>query len=180
MADEIRFDDAPVPTIALPEGGDVAPDTTHELTCKVCGTELRYGGRGRKPVYCDVHKPSRGGGAKTASVVGSKKNEQLAAQATEALVQYNSLIAMGLMLAQMPATASAIAEREESFRIQTLNALRGDPALCQRILKTGETSAKLMLIVAYGSLAGSVAPYAAAELKEKKEAREAARYEDGA
>lgn len=30
----------------------------YEYSCEVCGTELHYGGRGRKPRFCDEHKRS--------------------------------------------------------------------------------------------------------------------------
>lgn len=45
--------------------GDIPPETPPlsfndtEFSCKVCGKELFYSGRGRHPQYCDDHKPNR-------------------------------------------------------------------------------------------------------------------------
>lgn len=40
---------------SVPEVGNPAPGATVE--CSVCGTAIPYAGRGRKPLYCDEHKP---------------------------------------------------------------------------------------------------------------------------
>lgn len=42
----------------IPETGN--PVSTSGLSCEVCGAPLSYGGRGRKPRFCDEHKPRRG------------------------------------------------------------------------------------------------------------------------
>lgn len=41
----------------VPEKGNPIPSSDYQ--CVVCGTDLVYSGRGRKPKYCDEHKPSR-------------------------------------------------------------------------------------------------------------------------
>lgn len=38
---------------------DRKPNRGDDLTCEVCGKELTYSGRGRKPKRCDEHKPNR-------------------------------------------------------------------------------------------------------------------------
>lgn len=48
-------------TDTVPDSGNPSP--TADLTCEVCGTGLSYGGRGRKPRFCDEHKPARGKGS---------------------------------------------------------------------------------------------------------------------
>lgn len=45
----------------IPEAGNPV-STSSTLACETCGTPLEYGGRGRKPRFCDEHKPSRGKG----------------------------------------------------------------------------------------------------------------------
>lgn len=147
---------------------DETPDVNGvpEYSCEVCGTELHYSGRGRKPKRCDAHKRNT-----TARSAGSSSsNEKLAAAALDILVQANNLCGMGLMLMQMPKTASAIAMREDPFRVQALEALKADPALCRMILKAGATSGKAMLFMAYGMLAISIAPVALEEIKERRAA----------
>lgn len=148
---------------------DDAPDVSGmpEFSCETCGKELHYGGRGRKPKYCDEHKRS----TTTRSSGGTTSNEKLASAALDILVQANNLCGMGLMLMQMPRTASAIAMREDPFRVQALEALKADPALCKMILKAGATSGKAMLFMAYGMLAISIAPVAFEEIKERRAAK---------
>lgn len=162
---DIAFDD-----VDIPKDVDTKPETTHELVCQTCGIELEYAGRGRKPKYCEAHKPRRGT-TSNAPARGTKKNQELAAAATESLCQVNALVTTGFLLAQMTATASAMAERDSAFREQAYGALLTDPALCQQILKAGETSAKLSLVLAYVGLGAAVAPYAIAEVKDKRAAK---------
>ena len=166
------FDDAPIPdeTPVLPT--DEAPSTVHELHCEVCGIPLSYSGRGRKPKFCDEHKKKAGSSSGKAATRPSRKNSELAAAATESLVQINSLVAAGAMLAQFQQTASAMAAREDAFRTQAFAALQTDPALCQQILRAGQTSARMSLLLAYVSLGASVAPYAIAEAKERRAIKE--------
>lgn len=149
---------------------DDAPPSTHEYACLTCGTELHYGGKGRKPKYCDAHKPSRSPSRRTTG----PKNEQLAAQATEALIQINGLASLGLLIAGLPLTATAIDNAKDGLREQLHAALITDPALCRTILRAGSGSAKLSLAVAYGMLAVSVVPVGVAEVRAKRAAAQSA------
>ena len=160
MTDLLTFRDTEIPADALPR--DEAPPSAFEYACQTCGKELHYGGRGRKPKFCDEHK--KGGSSNTVSRKGG--NVQLATQAADALVQLNSLCAMGLMLAHLPETAGALASTEEGFRQQAINSLITDPALCKTILKAGTTSGKVSLLIAYAMLASAVVPVAVVEVKE--------------
>ena len=158
--------------------GDVPPDdesppTPFEYACETCGKELHYGGRGRKPKYCDEHK--RGGSTTPRKNLG--KNDVLAAQATEALCQMNSISAIGLMMFGLPTTASAINNAHDSFREQAYNALLTDPDLCRKILKGGTGSGKIALVIAYGMLGAAVVPVAHMEIKEKRAERDRLRAE---
>ena len=174
MTDIPLFEDGVAEIPKFP-GTDKPPPSSHELHCEVCGKELSYSGKGRKPKYCDEHKRS----SSSSSNTGTKKNSnaQLAAQAADALVSVNSLVVMGLMFAQFGDTASEISKREDAFREQAYQALLTDPALCKSILRAGQTSGKISLLIAYGMLGASVAPTAMVEVNEKRDARAKAREE---
>jgi len=151
---------------------DEAPPANFEYACQNCGTELHYSGKGRKPKWCDKHK-SGGNSTGTRVAKSGARNNTLALQAAAALTQVNSLIAVGLMVApkpfSFPLTASALAGAEEGFNEAAYNALITDPKLCQTILKAGGTSGKIALLIAYGMLAGAVAPVAVGEFKANRE-----------
>lgn len=176
----LSLENAPVravpPLSGLPPLQDETPEISGvpEFSCEVCGVELTYGGRGRKPKFCDEHKRTNTTRRSSTSGMG---NEKLAAAALDVLVQGNNILAMCAMLAQLYGTASAISEREDAFRVQALEALKMDPGLCRTILKAGATGGKAALAVAYGMMLLSIAPVTIGELKAKKEAREAAEQE---
>ena len=146
---------------------DETPPRVFDAACRTCGVELPYAGKGRRPKFCAehrlagerrppktrIHKPPAG------------QNAQLAASATEALVQLNGLIAMALMLTRMPQTAIAMSEAEEGFRESTMAALVTDPALCKTILRAGSTGGKVALGISYAMLAAAVAPVGVLEFK---------------
>ncbi|HEY6018781.1 MAG TPA: hypothetical protein VIY48_02495 [Candidatus Paceibacterota bacterium] len=164
MTDVLEIGTVPIPDADLPP--DLPPETGSDLRCQVCGTELVYGGRGRKPTRCDEHKKQSGGNKRQ-----SQSNDKLAAQATDSLMALNALATMGIMFAGMNRTASAIAERDDAFREQAYSALLTDPALCRVILRGGAVSARLSLGIAYATLGAAVAPVAIAEFKEKRNGR---------
>lgn len=156
-------------TIPKPDNGatDEIPSLdTIEYPCEVCGREAGpYSGRGRKPKYCSDHKRNKNVNS-TTRVKGS--NATLAAQATEALVQINNMVAVGAMVLSYPETAGAISDKEETFRQQTYTALLTDPGLCRTILRAGTTSGKLTLAIAYSMLIASITPIAVLEYKEHR------------
>ena len=165
----IDFSDTGVPT-----DEDTPAVTGPKLTCEVCGRELHYAGRGRKPKRCDEHRKSasKGTGGSGRKVAGN--NAALASQASNALVQTNGLVALVLMWTGMPTTSEAITEAQEVFREQAYDALLTDPDLCKTILKAGTTSGKMSLLIAYGMLAGVVGPTAYMEIQMKREEKRAA------
>jgi hypothetical protein len=145
------------------------PAVDVKYPCEICGQECEYSGRGRPPTKCAEHKSTKSSGKKRASGLGS--NATLAAQAAEALVQFNGLVAILLMLAQMPMTVDAIETAKDGFREAAYEALLTDPALCKTILKGGTASGKIALLIAYGMFAGAVGPVAYMEYKEKARIR---------
>jgi len=146
----------------------------YEYACGVCGKELTYGGRGRKPKFCDDHKAGTG----KPRAKGGARNDALAMEAANALSQLNALIGVTLMVpalpilgdnpAYLPNTALAIAKADEGFNAAAFSALQTDPALCKMILRVGSASGKIALVVAYGMLAGAVVPIGIDEYKERK------------
>lgn len=169
-------DDDEMTFTVFPE--DVSPPTSHEYSCEVCGVELRYGGRGRKPKYCDDHKRQSGAASGKVSRSTSGKASQLAAQATEALAQINSLSAIGLLMAGMPLTSAALAQCDATFREQAYAALLTQPDLCKTILKAGTTSGLAALVMAYAALGVSVLPVGISEYRQRRAAAESARAGD--
>lgn len=153
------------------EDADVLPDeppiNPPEYACEVCGKELEYSGRGRKPKYCDEHKGGRKGTSTPRK--STAKADATAKQAAAALAQLNALIGMGLMAAPkpwgMPQTASALAERNDAFEESAYQALLTDPKLAAMIVRGGATSGKVALIIAYGMLGFSIYPTAQSEWK---------------
>jgi len=149
---------------------DEKPETSNDHPCGTCGVEVvRRGNKGRWPKFCEQHTASHKAGRGSGARIGNAT--LLAAQATEALCQVNGLIAMGLMLAQMPETGSALAEREDVFREQAYAALLTDPALSKVILRAGTTSGRISLGIAYVMLTASVAPVGVMEFKQNRENR---------
>jgi hypothetical protein len=148
---------------------DVVPETTEvEYPCQVCGREAGpYGGRGRKPKFCDDHRKS----GKTTRTASAPKNNALAAQAADALVQVNSLIAFGATVMQYDETGETLRNAQEEFRARAHAALVTDPKLCQAILRGGPMSARAALILSYGMLATVVAPVAVQEFRDKRNAK---------
>lgn len=169
---DLSFSSAAVPSEGeLPTGATIPQDDSpHDgPSCVVCGTALEYSGRGRKPKYCDEHKRSV---SRTNVRASTPKNDRLAAQATDALMQINGLGALVCMLSGMPMTATAITGAEEGLREQVKAALITDPDLCNKILSAGTHSAKISLVIAYGMFAAAVLPVGIMEFKQNKEARQ--------
>jgi hypothetical protein len=156
---------------------DVIPDTEGvEYPCQVCGREAGpYGGRGRKPKFCPDHKKQQ-----SKSSGSAPKNNALAAQAADALVQINSLVAFGATVMQYEETGQTLRDAQDEFRNRAHAALVTDPKLCQAILRGGPMSARAALILSYGMLATVVAPIAVQEYRDKRAAKLALDADDGA
>lgn len=155
------FQDVDIPDTAT----DVAPETVDDaLTCEVCGKELEYSGRGRKPKRCDEHKRS-----KSTQTTSNAKANSLGKEAARVLAQLNGLVATGCLIAPhpwtLPNTASAIANANETFEEKAAQALSADPKLARLIVNSGAASGKAALILAYVMLGGAVVPVAVMEYR---------------
>lgn len=58
------LDFSSLPHDDAPPGATTEPPP-YALTCETCGTPLLYSGRGRKPRFCDEHKPARSNSGNT-------------------------------------------------------------------------------------------------------------------
>lgn len=155
-----------VPVVPLAEDAPPLFDNEPEFTCQMCGIALEYGGRGRKPKYCDAHRRRSASTGTRSATAGS--NDKLAAMAVDVLCQGNAAITVGLMLVRLNQTASELATRDDAFRAQAYEALKLDPALCKVILKGGASSGKVALMIAYAMMLASVAPTFISEMKERR------------
>ena len=161
--EEITFDSIPNDVVGI------------EYPCVTCGKEAGpYSGRGRKPKYCADCKASKNGGAKTGPKTTTGKNKVLAASAADTLAQYNGILALGCMLTPYAETGIAITNANETFREQAYNALLTDPKLATQIANGGTISGPALLVIAYLSMIGAVAPVAVMEYKANKANKELA------
>lgn len=100
---------------------DVPPVNDFEHSCEVCGIELTYGGRGRKPKRCADHKAGsrKSGGAVRSS--GGRWQQPLQDALTSQFVM------VGMMIYPF-----------ENFDGQTI--ITGSPALAQSLVGVAEQS----------------------------------------
>jgi hypothetical protein len=162
----IEFSEVAVPDTAPPT--DDAPPTAFEYACQTCGVELHYAGKGRKPRFCAEHKKN----APKGGVRSKGQNAQLAAQASDTIVQYTHLLAIGCTLTGYTDTEEAISDRQELLRVQCYEALVTNPARARAIIKLGGGSSDLGLAMAIGMFATAVGSTAMNEYKDKRKARE--------
>lgn len=172
MADDVlTFDAVAVPDIDDAITADIPADeapSVPEIACVECGKELTYSGRGRKPKYCDEHKPKNS----AANPARSKRGDAIAREAADVLVQINGLIQVGMLIVpepyKMPRTAMKLDAVSDKFGEQAFEALKASPALAKAIARAGGVSGSAGLIIAYGMLAASIAPVAVEEWKSKR------------
>lgn len=148
------------PPITTETIGDEYPDK-----CGECRKGVPYSGRGRRPKFCDEHKPNR---SKSSPRATGKGAEQTARAAAGMLSQLNGLIGMGLSMYGLTMTAEQINTANAQFEEAATQALVNDPKLAKKIIGLGATSGKATLAVAYGMLGASIAPVAVMELRHKK------------
>jgi hypothetical protein len=139
----------------------VPPSEDVEYPCVVCGRESGpYGGKGPKPKRCIDHKRTAGQGTRRAS--GS-----LVEKAADKLVYLNSLLALGAMAFGYIKTAATFAAGEDVFRESVMEALSTDDKLCRTIVRAGQASGMVGLVIAYGTLGAMVVPTMVMEWREK-------------
>jgi hypothetical protein len=162
----ITFTKADAPTeTELPE--DEKPETTYEYACETCGTELHYGGRGRKPRFCDAHKknaPKNGTGSRSKGQAVA-----LAAQATDLIINVTDVLQVGAFMAGYTDTAEAIDDKQPLLRERVYAALLANPARSRSIIKILGGTTDLGLAIALGTFATNIGAVAWNEYKEKRD-----------
>lgn len=128
-------------TVTIPDT-DTPPPASEDPTCLECGVPLIYGGRGRKPKWCDEHKPRR-----TSGTSGGRKSGDVA-QAQAVLDGLYRGLTMGLMAISPVAAAQWNAKIDD---LQATNAvlLAGDKDLTRTICKMGQGGGKLAFAAAH-------------------------------
>lgn len=156
---------------------DTAPPLSDapEYPCDVCGQEAGpYGGRGRKPTKCPIHKKSKAASsARAPRITGN--NAALALQATEALCSIDGLMALGARMIGFIETAETIENADETFRIRVNSALLNSPDMARKILRYGSKGGDAALFIAIGLHIATIAPVFMTEAKQKKADKEAER-----
>lgn len=147
---------------------DIEPPSQSEFRCLTCNKPLTYGGRGRKPMYCDEHKKSKPGGTVRA---GGQKNSALASQAADVLMTSNAFIAFVAKMGGLENTHDQIILANPEFRTAAYEALLNDPELARSICRGGGMTGRMALIMAYAMFAMTVAPVAYFEIKTVRAAR---------
>lgn len=152
------YDDAPIPP-------DETPTTTTDPVCQECGVPLVYGGRGRKPKWCDEHKPKR-----TSGTTGRRTSGDV----TQALAILDGMY-RGFTMALM--VVSPRAAGEWTARIPDLMAtntviLTGDRDLTRSICKMGQGGGKIAFAGAHVMALAPVGLIVRAELADRRAIRD--------
>lgn len=166
------YADATIPDSAP----DVPPPASDDPVCLECGTPLVYAGRGRKPKWCDEHKPKRTSGTHTRRGSGD------VAQALAVLDGMYRGLTMGLM-ALSPSAAQMWNAKIDDLQRTNAVILEGDKALTRSICKMGQRGGKAAFIAAHATALAPVALTVrsdfAVRAANKKAQREAQRTVDG-
>jgi len=142
-----------------------------DLSCEVCGTPLVYGGRGRKPKFCDEHKKS---GSKSGSASSPKRST---GNTERALLHMETLydgLATVLAMSGNEASAGYLADKVAKVQEQNRLAFDSDPKLAQMVCRFGEKTGKGIFIAANVGLIVPVLGIARVEMTLKRNAKRGA------
>jgi hypothetical protein len=123
---------------------DEAPDAdppqssgTMDLSCEVCGVPLIYGGRGRKPRFCEDHKPAR-----SASIPRGSSD------VAQALAVMDGMYTMLSMLLTVASPNALVMFRQQVPMLQERNAVffAADKNLCKSVCKVGSKGGKTAFV----------------------------------
>lgn len=150
----------------VPESGNPRP-TSSDLRCLTCNIPLTYGGRGRKPKYCDDHKQTThnagGGGGRT-------PNKALVDRAVSQLELAYQLSGSGLVFIA-PVSGQVIARESTKLAESWRPMLESNKKLRDFFIKVEKTAAWLPLIMAHGDVALAIV----AEVQQRQQPQESRR-----
>jgi len=164
---DIQYEDVTLPPdFDEPASSDVPPDGD---VCVVCGTPLVYAGRGRRPRYCDEHKPGRSGtrSETTRGTTGrTSKDVEAACAALHGLYEmvYYPLAAVSAPAAQV--WSRAVDDLDKRNRL----ILSGDPKLARSIVASAEKGGVTALVISHAIAVVPVAVVAARDIQARREA----------
>lgn len=123
--------------------------SSDDLACEVCGTPLVYAGRGRKPRFCDEHKPGTSRPRASGPARGSGGSQ------VEQAVQVMAGLYEGLNLAFFLADPTGRASMEwvgnvEKLHDQNRQFLAQNPKLAKQIVKMGTSTGTAGFVFAQG------------------------------
>ena len=131
---------------------------------------MLFRSKGRKPRFCDDHK-------KNAPKGGSKARgatPQLAAQATDLIINITDILQVTAFASGYEDTADAIEDKQPVLRERVYAALLTNPARCRSIIKILGGTTDLSLAIALGTFVANIATTAFNEYKDKKHYQEEA------
>lgn len=133
---------------------EIPTPTSDDPVCQYpnCGIPLTYSGRGRKPKWCDEHKPSKSS-SRPASARKSTSDVQKALTILDGMY---SGVSAGLMMLS-PRAALEWADRVETLQQTNAVTLEGDENLTRMILKAGRGGGKFAFIAAHAFALAPVA-----------------------
>jgi hypothetical protein len=140
----ITVDDLPMetPTIVEPE-----------YSCQTCGKALVYGGRGRKPRYCDEHK--RGGNTTKIGARNAAGSDVI--RAVAALEMAYGLMRTGFMMIGAVNAASDLGRAIPQLSASNMEYLSQDKELTRAINKMGKVSGRSGFILTHILTLGPIA-----------------------
>lgn len=177
MSSSVEFSVADIPpgagdpVIVDIDSGSTSSD---DLTCQVCGVGLTYGGRGRKPKFCDDHKKSSSSGSSTRSS-GARAGAEVEA-AMAALDGLHTVMSMALMVIA-PTAALEWQSQLPALNDRNRGILGADKELAKKIAKMASKGSSPMLFLSYGAAIAPVAGAASMERRARREAKAQAEWE---
>ena len=146
---------------SIPDDAPVSDD----LTCQICDAPLFYGGKGRKPKFCDEHKQSRSTGA------ARKTSGSTVDAAMASLAFFEDLLSIPLLMLSPNAAKEWVAGLP-ALRDKNRAILSGNPALCKSIAKTSSKVSPYMLLGSYGYALSPVVKVVAQDVRARRANRD--------
>lgn len=128
-----------------------------ELSCRACGVEISYSGKGRKPSFCDTHRPKK---LVTDRKPTSRKNPQRMTDAALRMELSNLIQGFGaVMLAVDPFDGSVIISGSDAL-VEALMVMANQNPTFRKWLESGSSSMTwVQLAIAVGAIALPIAAH---------------------